>query len=61
MGVFDEHKLDELMGRSAKVISDFIAAHEDELGLNDYKAMLDREMAGKKRNTVIARLQGHLR
>jgi hypothetical protein len=60
VGVFDEYNLDELMGRSAKIISDFIVTHEDELGLNDYQAMLDRELAGKKRSTVIAGLQAHL-
>ena len=58
--IFEEYNLDELMSRSAKVISDFIAAHEDELGLSDFQAMLDREMAGKKRSTVIAGLQAHL-
>jgi hypothetical protein len=60
VGVFEEHNLDELMGHSAKVISDFIAAHQDELALNDYQAMLDYELAGKKRVTVIAGLQAHL-
>jgi hypothetical protein len=34
-----------------------ILAHEDDLGLNDYQAMLDHELAGKKRSTVIAGLQ----
>ncbi len=60
VGVFEEYNLDELMSRSAKIISDFLAAHEDELGLNDYQAMLDRELAGKKRATVIAGLRAHL-
>jgi hypothetical protein len=60
VGALDEYNLDELMSRSAKVISDFIAAHEDKLGTKDYQAMLDRELAGKKRATVVAGLQVHL-
>ena len=56
----EEYNLDELMGRSARIISDFIAAHQAELGASDYQAMLDRAMAGKKRATVIAGLQAHL-
>jgi hypothetical protein len=35
----------------------FLAAHEDELGIKDYEAMLEHEMAGKKRKSVSGGLQ----
>ncbi len=60
VGIFEEFSLDELMSRSAKIISEFIVAHQDELGLNDYQAMLNRELAGKKRSSVVSALQALL-
>jgi hypothetical protein len=42
---------------NAQAISTFLAAHEDELGINDYQRMLEWEIAYKKRSTVVKALK----
>jgi hypothetical protein len=42
---------------SPRTGADFLAAHEGGLGIKDYEAMLDHELAGKKHKSVIGGLQ----
>lgn len=41
--------------QSVKVINDFLAMHEDELGTRDYEAMLEYELGKKKPRTTVVR------
>ena len=59
-GIFQQYNLDELMGRAVRVITEFMAAHTDQLTPADYEAMLNRELAGKKRSSVVSALQALL-
>ena len=49
--------VDDLLKLQVAEISAWLSDHEEELGIRDYEAILAREVAGKKRSTVVKGLK----
>ena len=57
IGVTEPVTVDELLKLPVAEISAWLADNEEELGTRDYEAILAKEVAGKKRSTVVKGLK----
>ena len=54
VGITEPVTVDDLLKLPVAEISAWLSNHEEELGINDYEAILAKEVAGKKRSTGYA-------
>jgi len=57
VGITEPVTIDELLNLPVAEISAWLADHEEELGIKDYEVILAKEVAGKKRSTVVKGLK----
>jgi len=57
IGVTEPVTVDDLLKLPVAEISAWLSDHEEELGIKDYEAILAKEVAGKKRSTVVKGLK----